>query len=287
VDRGYRFVVEVRLPAHEIIERLQPVLKSVGDYLSPGFFHLALYHRDTEINQFLDFWLNIRKQRQGSADMKSPDQDLQPSRSKTPGNIGGSRKLVGLDTDQRDDCFAVRMLVGPDDPVDRYFLHRIIQNRDSYFEIVAKNLAAIQIFRETAEAGECVARQDTPKMADYIALVIVFGRLNQDNGEPFAGDSHCGGLPSHYVKYSHTHKYPGLPMDGSCRPDFHPYCALLWNDGMLGRLDFANLLRDGFSGRIQCPLKIGNFAVSPIHSACQTLSQLFFYIPDYIINGML
>ena len=40
-------------------------------------------------------------------------------------------------------------------------------------------------------------------MADYIALVIVFGGLNQDNGQAFARDSLCEGLPSHGVEYSH------------------------------------------------------------------------------------
>jgi len=182
--------------------------------------------------------------------MKSPDQNLQSSSPKTPGDVGGSRKLVGLDTDKRNNCFAARTLVGPDDLVDRYFLYRIVQNLDSYFEIVAKNLAAIQIFSEAAETGEGVARQDTAKMADYIALIIVFGRLNQDNGKAFAGDSPCGGLPSHYIKYSHTHIYPGPPIDGSRRPDLHPYCRLLCNNRKLGRLDFLDLPRDGFSSRL-------------------------------------
>ena len=141
--------------------------------------------------------------------MKSPDQDLQPSGANTPGNIGGSGKLVGLDADKRDDCPATGMLVGPYDPVDRYFLHRIIQNFDAYFEIVAKNPAAIQIFSQAAEAGECVAGQDAAKMADYIALVIVFGWLNQYNRKAFAFDLLCRCLSSHNVKYSHSTTYPG------------------------------------------------------------------------------
>ena len=214
-DHGYRFVEEVRLSVHKIIERLQSVLKRVREYLPPGFFDLAFYHRDTEINQFLDFGRNIRKQRQASADVKSPDQDLQPSSSKTPGYIGGSRKLVGLDTDKCDDCLAAGAPVGPDDFVDRYFLHRVVENLDSYFKIFAKSLAAIQILSETAQTGEGVARQDTAKMADYIALVIVFGGLDQDNGKVTARDSRCGGLSGHDVEYSHAHACPEHSRDRS------------------------------------------------------------------------
>jgi hypothetical protein len=182
--------------------------------------------------------------------MESPDQDLQSAGPKTPGNIGRSRKLVGLDTDKGDDCSGMGKPIGSNDPVDRYFLYRIIQKLDSYFEIASKNLAAIQIFCETAETGERVARQDTAPMADYITLVIVFGGLNQNNGKAFAFDSLCGGLSNHDVKYSHTHTYPGPSIYGSRRPDFHPYCGLLWNNAMLDRLDLANIRCDGFSGRI-------------------------------------
>jgi hypothetical protein len=126
-----------------------------------------------------------------------------------------------LNTDKRDDCLAMGTLVGPDNLGNRYFLDRIIQNTDSYFEAVAKNLAATQIFRETAEAGERVARQDAAPMANYIALVVVFGRLYQDNGQTFAVDLPCEGLPGHDVQnslYSH--------MSGSNGPDFHLYCGL-------------------------------------------------------------
>ena len=56
---------------------------------------------------------------------------------------------------------------------------------------------------------ERVARQNTAQMADHIALVIVFGGLNQDNGQAFARDSLCEGLPSHDVEYSHIHTLSG------------------------------------------------------------------------------
>jgi len=96
-----------------------------------------------------------------------------------------------------------------------FYRCRVVENLDSYFKIIAKNLPAIQIFSETAETGERVARQDAAQMADYITLVIVFGGLNQDNGKVFARDSPCGGLPGHDVEYSHPHVCPDQPKDRS------------------------------------------------------------------------
>jgi hypothetical protein len=93
--------------------------------------------------------------------MKSSDQDLQPSSPKTPGEIGGARKLVGLDTHKRNNRPAAGKLVGPDDPVDGYSLDRIVENPDFYFEVAAKGLAALKVLSKTAEAGKRVARQDT------------------------------------------------------------------------------------------------------------------------------
>jgi len=77
--------------------------------------------------------------------VESPDQDLQPSLSNTPREICGTRKLVGLDTRKRDDRPATGKLVGPDDPVDGYFLDRVVENPDSYFEVVAKDLSSISV----------------------------------------------------------------------------------------------------------------------------------------------
>ncbi len=76
----------------------------------------------------------------------------------------------------------MRTLIGPNNPGDRQFLHRVIEKLGFYLKSVAKNLSAIQIFSEAIETGEGVARQNTAQMADDIAFVIIFGGLNQDNG---------------------------------------------------------------------------------------------------------
>jgi hypothetical protein len=110
--------------------------------------------------------------------VESPNQNLHPSSPKSPGDIGGAWELIGLDACKCDDRSAMGMFAGPDNPVYGNFLHSIIQNLTSYFEIFTKNLAAIQIFRETAETGERVARKNAPHMADYIAFIIIFRRLD-------------------------------------------------------------------------------------------------------------
>jgi hypothetical protein len=83
----------------------------------------------------------------------------------------------------------MRTLAGPGDPVRPCSLNRVIQNVNSYFEIIAKSISAIEIFSEAVETGDRVARQDNAKMANSIALVVILGRFYQDNGQAFVYDS--------------------------------------------------------------------------------------------------
>ncbi len=81
----------------------------------------------------------------------------------------------------------------------------------------------IHLFSKTAETGERVVRENTQQMVDHIAVVIVFGGPNQDNGQAFARDSLWGGLSSHDVEYSHTHKFPDQLTGRSCGREPHLY----------------------------------------------------------------
>ena len=85
--------------------------------------------------------------------MKPSDQDLQPPRAKTSGQVRSTRKLVRLNTDQGDDRAISREFVGPNDPVDGDPLNRIIEDSDPYFEIGAKHPAVLQIFGKAGKAG--------------------------------------------------------------------------------------------------------------------------------------
>jgi hypothetical protein len=140
--------------------------------------------------------------------VKSTDQNLQPSAPKTPREIGGTRKLVGLDTRKRDDRSAPGKLVGPNDPVDGYFLNRVVQNPDSYFEVVAKDLLSIQVLSETVKAGKRVTWEDTARMADHVSFVIVLGRPDEHNRQAFAcnapRDWLCHGHPNALIPRANT-----------------------------------------------------------------------------------
>ena len=115
---------------------------------------------------------------------------------------GRMRKLVGLNTDQRDDRPISRELVGTNDLVDRDRLDRIVEDSDPYLEIAAKHSAALRIFGEAGKASQFVAREDAAEMTNDVAFVILLGRLDQDHGQAFARNSFCRGLLRHSFRSS-------------------------------------------------------------------------------------
>ena len=134
--------------------------------------------------------------------MKTSDQDLQPPCAKAAGQVGSSRKLVGLNTDQRDDGSISRQFVGANDSIDRDRLDGIVEDPDPDLEIDAKHPAALQIFGEAGKTGQRIARQDATEMTNDVAFVIILGGLDQDHGQAFARNSFCGGLLGHSFKSS-------------------------------------------------------------------------------------
>ena len=102
--------------------------------------------------------------------MKPSDKDLQPSRAKAVGQVGRTRKLVGLNSDKRDNRPIPREFVGTNDPFDRDRLDRIVEDSDPYLEIAAKHPAALQIFGEAGKASQRVARQDATEGSNSLLL---------------------------------------------------------------------------------------------------------------------
>jgi hypothetical protein len=134
--------------------------------------------------------------------VKPSDKDLQPSSAKAAGQVGSTRKLVGLNTDQRNDRPISREFVGTNDPVDRDRLDRIVEDSDLYLEIVTKRPAALQIFGEARKASQRVAGQDTAEMTNDVAFVIILGGLDQDDGQVLAHESSCRGSLRHGFRSS-------------------------------------------------------------------------------------
>jgi hypothetical protein len=134
--------------------------------------------------------------------VKPSDKDLQPSCAKAAGQVGSTRKLVGLNTDQRDDRPISREFVGTNDPVDTDRLDRIVEDSDLYLEIVTKRTAALQVFGEAGKASQRVAREDSAEMTNDVAFVIILGGLDQDHSQALARDSSCRGLLRHSFRSS-------------------------------------------------------------------------------------
>jgi hypothetical protein len=75
-------------------------------------------------------------------------------------------------------------------------------------------------------------------------LVIVFGGLNQDNGEAFARYLPCGGLPSHGCEYSNIHDFiihRAYPFSQSTSfPVRNPAAGHVYDFGGLGTMCHTN-----------------------------------------------
>jgi hypothetical protein len=76
-----------------------------------------------------------------------------------------------------------RKPVGFDDPLDRNFLHGVVEQFNPQLNIRAKEFTLCEIPGEAGETSECIAREYTSKMAKNIAFVIILGGLDQYNAE--------------------------------------------------------------------------------------------------------
>jgi hypothetical protein len=183
MDHGHGLGIEVRLAIEEIIQRLQVILEGISKDIPPGFFHLTLHDGDAEIQQLLNFRGHVLKERKHAADVKSPNENLKSSCPEIPGKVGRPGKLVGLDSGQDDDGSPVGRPVGFNNPAHGNFFNGIVEDLDSKFDSLAKQLPPRNILGKAGQAGECVAREYAPKVTNHVSIIIVFGWLDEDDAE--------------------------------------------------------------------------------------------------------
>jgi hypothetical protein len=109
--------------------------------------------------------------------VKSADENLQAPSAKFPGKICGSGKLIGLDSNQRNNCSPIRELIRFDDSTDWYFLNGIIDEFDLELNFRPEQPAPCHVLRKAGKARQRIAWEHTAKMTDDIPFIIVFGWL--------------------------------------------------------------------------------------------------------------
>jgi hypothetical protein len=118
--------------------------------------------------------------------MESPDEDLQASCPKFPGQVGCAGELIGLDPNQCYDGAAIREPVGPYDLADRYRLNGIVIKLGLKLDFPAQQLVLGNILGQAGKASKCVTWEYAAKMTNDVSLIIIFRWLDEDDPKPSA-----------------------------------------------------------------------------------------------------
>ena len=98
-NRNWR-ALDPRQVAHEIVERPHAAREGVLQHHVQAALGLAGEQRNPERLRFDEIVGHLRQHREAAGDMKPTDGDLHASGAKSPRQIDGARKLIGLDADQ-------------------------------------------------------------------------------------------------------------------------------------------------------------------------------------------
>ena len=158
--------------------------------------------------------------------MKAADADLHAGGEEWVGDIDGARKLIRLHADEADQGTAAGLVDLADDAVRAYPPVRLVVRVQTDFRIRPKDLAALCIFCEAIETGQRIGRDGGAEPLDRIAVIVVVGRLDDDEMEE-SGPGDCLRFLDHgpYLRpVARCHRIkPGLPSWSV--PDQYPYTS--------------------------------------------------------------
>jgi hypothetical protein len=130
--------------------------------------------------------------------VEAPDHYLAAGGDKTPREIGCPRKLVRLNSNEADKDAARPPTQTPRDPFGHNAIHRLVINMDADFHPASEPLARGSRLGQSVEAAERVARQDPSKMPDHVALIVVLGRSDKHNFQPFCPITFALAFSAHF-----------------------------------------------------------------------------------------
>ncbi len=130
--------------------------------------------------KLLDVGFLIAQHIDRAAGMKTAHDHRHARGSEGPGHVHGSGKLVGLDADEADQKLGAGLLAPANNFSERYFLRGLIKGRD-FDRQGAEHLACFDVFGETVQHVERVARQDSLPKTDDISIIVILGGLDQND----------------------------------------------------------------------------------------------------------
>ena len=131
----------------------------------------------------LELRRHFRQHGDAARDVESADADLQAGGAKLPRDIERARKLVRLHADDADQRPPAPALEIADDPAREHAAVGLVVGVDFDPDARAQHLALAGVLGQAVHAGKRVGRQRRAEPLDRIAVVVVMGRLDEDEGK--------------------------------------------------------------------------------------------------------
>src|SRR5262249_19111122 len=143
---------------------------------------LAGDRRDTLTKKLLNVGLLLAQHRDCAARVEAADHNVDAVRAELSREVERARELVRLDADETHEKLRARAAAPADDFIYRKSLGGFIVGDDLDVD-VAQRAAPLNVVREAVKNVQRVAWQNAFPEADHIAVVVVLGRLDQDDAK--------------------------------------------------------------------------------------------------------
>ena len=164
--------------------RLQPPVGGVDEHLVEPAFRFAGEEGATDVERPLKVRVHFGQHGEAARDVETADHDGDARGPKRPGDVERARKLIRLHPDQPDHSEAAGLLDPPADFFRPYARVGFVKRGDDNVDVGAEDPALRAVGGESVEGGQGVRRYQRSKKLNDIAVVIVVGRLDQNEFEP-------------------------------------------------------------------------------------------------------
>ena len=192
---GRRRTLDARQVVHVVVERLQPLVPSVEQYLvEAAFLGFAGVDRNAHVHGRLNLGRHDRKHRETAGGMEAAHRHRQAGGEEMAREVDGTRELIGLHTDQADQRLAAGPLDIGHDLVRADAGVGFVKRLDENIDVRPQNLTLQAIFPKAIEGRERIGRNVGLEPRDGIAVVVVVRRLDQHQvkGCSLLCTAHCG-----------------------------------------------------------------------------------------------
>ena len=176
-------VRDARQIVHEVVDRLETACGGIPQHnVEPALLGLSCVEEAAHIERALHVWLNAGEHCQRAGDVEPANADRDVLLPKPGGDVEGARKLVRLDADQHHKALIGRLDL-PGDLVRADAGVGLVNGDNVEVDIGTKDLPLAAIPREPVKARQRIGRDWGAEPLDDVAIIIIVGRLDQDQPE--------------------------------------------------------------------------------------------------------